>query len=91
MFSHSCPSINEVLTRLFLRMNQGRKVIAECLSMKHIIVRGDRSLLLRYMSCIPDIANNVSHTFNTTKCTCPIVQGIGRIAKCMMSPKLVNA
>ena len=28
---------------------------------------------------------------NTSKCTCPIVQGIDRIAKCMVFPKLVNA
>ena len=26
----------------------------------------------------------------TSKCTCPVVQGVGHIAKCMMSPKLVN-
>ena len=28
---------------------------------------------------------------NTSKCTCPIVQGIDRIAKCIVFPKLVNA
>ena len=43
------------------------------------------------MCVVPLVAEQLHTYVYTSKCTCPVVQGVGRIAKCMMSPKLVNA
>ena len=51
----------------------------------------DFTTVIHYMATVLNLdCFNNSALYMTSKSTCPVVQDVGHIAKCMVSPKLVS-